>query len=191
MGLRAAVESSSSLSVAGLVSEPSEITGFLDDSEADVILVDADWLGPDPAFDFSRLPPTLALVDLDEVGVALRHGVAGVIGRDATQEEMTAAIVALAAGLTVVDSRFRDALGIGSAEVGSSVRLVEFEPLSGREREVLERVARGLPNKAIALELGISEHTVKFHVASLLAKLNAGSRTEALAHAMQAGLLKL
>ena len=64
-------------------------------------------------------------------------------------------------------------------------------PLSPREQEVLQLVAAGLPNKAIARELGISDHTVKFHVSSLLSKLDAGSRTEAVTVATRRGLLFL
>ena len=65
------------------------------------------------------------------------------------------------------------------------------ETLTPREREVLELVAEGLPNKTIARELGISEHTAKFHVGSLLAKLQAGSRTEAVTTATRRGLLTM
>ncbi|CAN0511629.1 unnamed protein product, partial [Phaeothamnion confervicola] len=60
-----------------------------------------------------------------------------------------------------------------------------------REREVLGLVAAGLPNKAIAHELGISDHTVKFHVSSLLTKLGAASRTEAVTVATRMGVLSL
>ena len=65
------------------------------------------------------------------------------------------------------------------------------EPLSRRERQVLELVAAGLPNKAIAQRLGITSHTVKFHVGAILAKLRVQSRTEAVVAATRAGLLTL
>jgi DNA-binding NarL/FixJ family response regulator len=65
------------------------------------------------------------------------------------------------------------------------------ETLTAREHEVLRLVADGLPNKAIARELGISEHTAKFHVGSLLSKLGAGSRTEAVTQATRRGLLSI
>ncbi len=67
--------------------------------------------------------------------------------------------------------------------------LVVFEPLTHRERDVLEWLALGLSNRAIAERLGISEHTVKFHVAAILTKLGAGSRTEAVTIATRRGLL--
>ena len=66
-----------------------------------------------------------------------------------------------------------------------------MEDLTGREREVLQLVALGRANKVIARELGISEHTVKFHVAAILAKLGAGSRTEAAHIGARRGLVTL
>jgi two-component system nitrate/nitrite response regulator NarL len=65
------------------------------------------------------------------------------------------------------------------------------EPLTPREQEVLELLAEGLPNKAIAARLGISDQTVKFHVASISAKLGATNRTEAVRLALRRGLLTL
>ena len=65
------------------------------------------------------------------------------------------------------------------------------EPLTPREQQVLELLAEGLPNKAIAARLGISDQTVKFHVASISAKLGATNRTEAVRLALRRGLLTL
>jgi DNA-binding NarL/FixJ family response regulator len=65
------------------------------------------------------------------------------------------------------------------------------EPLTVRERDVLELLAEGLPNKAIAARLGISDQTVKFHIASLLSKLGASNRTEAVRRALRRGLVNL
>jgi DNA-binding NarL/FixJ family response regulator len=65
------------------------------------------------------------------------------------------------------------------------------EPLSDRELEVLDLLSEGLSNKLIAHRLGISEHTVKTHVASIFAKLGAASRTEAVSQAIRRGLVML
>jgi DNA-binding NarL/FixJ family response regulator len=65
------------------------------------------------------------------------------------------------------------------------------QPLTARESEVLGMLAEGLGNKAIAARLGISTHTAKFHVASILAKLGAGSRTEAVTIGMRRGLVAI
>lgn len=66
-----------------------------------------------------------------------------------------------------------------------------IQPLTPRELEVLQLLSEGLLNKEIAWKLGITEHTVKFHVASLLEKLNASSRTEAVAKGIRGGLILL
>jgi len=68
----------------------------------------------------------------------------------------------------------------------------EFEePLTAREIEVLELLAEGLPNKSIAARLGISDQTVKFHVASICGKLGAANRTDAVRRALRRGLISL
>ena len=73
-------------------------------------------------------------------------------------------------------------------EVGDEVAA---EALTGREQQVLDLLAEGLPNKAIALRLGISDQTVKFHVASICGKLGASNRTEAVRRAIRRGLITL
>jgi DNA-binding NarL/FixJ family response regulator len=98
---------------------------------------------------------------------------------------LTAAVRAAASGLIVLDPTVAGATG-----VHTHARTSEgAETLTAREREVLLLVAEGLPNKAIARELGISEHTAKFHVGSLLGKLGAASRTEAVTLATRRGIL--
>jgi DNA-binding CsgD family transcriptional regulator len=85
------------------------------------------------------------------------------------------------------DSGFgvRDSVGEASAD-----RVLE-EALTHRELEVLELLAEGLPNKAIAERLGISDQTVKFHVASIMGKLGASNRVETVRRAVRRGLLSL
>jgi two-component system nitrate/nitrite response regulator NarL len=105
------------------------------------------------------------------------------VTRDAAPAELRAATAAAAQGFTVVPS----------ALLGSAARERELEaspePLTPREGEVLDLLAQGLTNRQIAERLGISEHTAKFHVGSLLAKLGAASRTEAVTIATRRGLL--
>jgi DNA-binding NarL/FixJ family response regulator len=106
----------------------------------------------------------------------------GVLPTDASADELTAAIHALSQGLIV----------------GSSTLLFESEseplshgPLTDRESEVLGLLAKGLANKQIAVALGISEHTVKFHVSSIYSKLNVTNRTEAVREGLRGGWLAL
>jgi DNA-binding NarL/FixJ family response regulator len=106
----------------------------------------------------------------------------GVLPNDTSADELTAAVHALSQGLIV----------------GTSTLLFELEsdpisqgPLSERESEVLGLLAKGLANKQIALTLGISEHTVKFHVSSIYTKLNVTNRTEALREGLRGGWIAL
>jgi DNA-binding NarL/FixJ family response regulator len=110
-------------------------------------------------------------------------GPAAFLSAGASAEQLLAAVLAVAAGLTVSDP----ALGTETAPAGDETA----EPLTAREREVLVLLADGLPNKAIARELGISENTAKYHVAAILAKLDAQSRADAVMRAARAGLLPL
>ncbi len=115
----------------------------------------------------------------------------GVLSADATEEELAAAVRAVGEGLWVVaPSLARSLIRLrGLREFAGEESLVE--PLTAREMEVLQLMAQGLANKQIALKLGISEHTVKFHLSSLYAKLNSTSRTEAVKRGLELGLISL
>jgi DNA-binding NarL/FixJ family response regulator len=94
-------------------------------------------------------------------------------------EELLAAITAIHEGLIVGEKSLMEPLFgrlLSSEEMEAEL---EIETLTGREAEVLQLLAQGLANKQIAAALGISEHTVKFHVSSIYGKLGAASRTEA------------
>jgi two-component system, NarL family, response regulator YdfI len=118
----------------------------------------------------------------------LTAGVGAVLPSDASDTEIIAAVEAAAAGLVVV--RRDAAIALTSGLVGESRPLArEVETLTPREREVLGMLAEGFGNRAIATRLGISEHTAKFHVASILGKLGATTRTEAVTLGIRFGLL--
>ena len=123
---------------------------------------------------------------------ALRLGVRAVLPRSsATAEAIVAAIFAAAAGLVVLHFDLVDSL---LSVPSSTLRELPTSPpmtLTPREIEVLGMLAEGLGNKTIARRLGISEHTVKFHVSSLFTKLNAKSRTEAVTLGARQGLIML
>jgi DNA-binding CsgD family transcriptional regulator len=118
----------------------------------------------------------------------------GALQRDATGEEIVAAIAAVAGGLITLDRRLAgDLLTTPErSQAPTPGRLADAEePLTTRELEVLQLLAEGLPNKLIAAQLHISEHTAKFHVSAILLKLGAASRTEAVTLAARRGLLIL
>ena len=110
----------------------------------------------------------------------------GALRRDATPEDIAAALSAVAGGLITLDRRLATLLLQPALPVMSAP-----EPLTARELEVLQLLAQGLPNKIIASRLHITEHTAKFHVSSILMKLGAASRTEAVTTAARRGLLML
>jgi DNA-binding NarL/FixJ family response regulator len=176
------------------VSAPAEIARRLDDLPAAVVVL---ALAPDAAaqaLDALRgLPSVQAVVLLssDPVGAwtaqARRLGVRAVLRDDATAEELRAAIDAARAGLVVLHP---DTLK-GSAEARAAESRGGAAALTPRELEILEMMAEGMSNRKIAGRLGISSQTVKFHVASILAKLGAGSRTEAVMFGVRHGLIAL
>jgi NarL family two-component system response regulator YdfI len=119
---------------------------------------------------------------------ALGAGVRGLLPRGAPVAEIVAAIEAAAAGLTVVHP---DLLALlFSPESKEIPQPAEFEQaLTPRETEILNMMAEGLGNKQIAWSLKISEHTVKFHISSIFAKLHVSSRTEAVTSGIRQGLI--
>ena len=140
----------------------------------------------------SAISPLVVLTDNTENSwavEALRSGTRAIMPRDATSEEIVAAIQATAAGLVVLHpdglhSVLSPIAPGEQAEPDSSDQI-----LTSREIEVLRMVAEGLGNKEIASRLGISDHTVKFHISSIFAKLGVSSRTEAVTVGIRQGLI--
>lgn len=140
--------------------------------------------------------PIAILTDTEErdrLPELLRSGVKAILPRSASAEEILQAVEAVATGLVVLHP---DAIDILLTLLPISERVVEatiqpLQALTSREIEVLGMLAEGLGNKAIAKRLGISEHTVKFHVSSIFSKLNASSRTEAVTLGARQGLIML
>jgi DNA-binding NarL/FixJ family response regulator len=114
----------------------------------------------------------------------------GVVSPDAPPEEIWAAVAAVSWGLVVLPRALTERLLQGPAVFGGAVEEL-VEPLTAREREVLELLGRGLSNKMIARDLHISEHTAKFHVSSIYTKLGASSRAEAVSLGARHGLISL
>lgn len=174
------------------VSAPAELARRLDEHAAVVVLA----LPPDVA---SRALETLrglpsvegvVLLAADPAGAwtaqARRLGVRAVLRDDATADELAAAIAATRAGLVALHP---DVLRAPAEARAATPR--GGASLTPRERETLEMMAEGMSNRTIANRLGISSQTVKFHVASILAKLGASSRTEAVTFGVRHGLIAL
>jgi DNA-binding NarL/FixJ family response regulator len=112
--------------------------------------------------------------------------VRALLPRSAPIATLASALLAAANNLVVLDSRSAASILVPANGLPATV-----EPLTAREREVLQLMAQGKPNKSIARDLAISEHTVKFHVNAILSKFGAQSRTEAVVLASRAGLVLL
>jgi len=114
----------------------------------------------------------------------------GILPLDSSPSELQAALVAVANGLVTLPLALAEQL-LGQRGPVAVPSLERADPLTAREREVLQLVSQGLSNKLIARELQVSEHTVKFHVSSIFAKLGAASRTEAISRGARQGLITL
>ncbi|MBZ2185871.1 MAG: response regulator transcription factor [Bryobacter sp.] len=128
-----------------------------------------------------RPMPVVLLTEEPSSGV-LRRGVRGALRPNASPLEIRAALEAVAAGFLVLPAQDVEAL---AEPVDSRTQAL----LTSREREVLGLLAEGVGNKEIAWRLNITEHTVKFHVSSLMTKLKAGSRTEAVTQGIRRGFV--
>lgn len=188
-GLAMLLTEESACTVAGAVSSADDLAAF----EADVLLWDLGWDPPQsvltgglPAANDTDLP-VLALLpeDLDPSYIRAA-GLAGLLRRDLDAARLAAALAAVAEGLAVFEPDFAAALLPQADDLPRPL-----DDLTPREDEVLQLLAEGLSNRAIAQALDISEHTVKFHVNAILGKLDAQSRTEAVVQAMRMGLIVL
>jgi len=185
--------------VVGVAQDVELLDEALLDSVPDVILIES--TGGAAENDGQRLTlggvahdfPVLLLLeqpDQAQLAHALRAKVRAVLPREISAEQLHAALRAVAAGLIVAHPAEISALLAAPASSMSDVTPLA-EPLTKREREVLQMLASGLANKEIAARLAISDHTAKFHVASILGKLGASTRTEAVAIGIRHGLVLL
>lgn len=194
-GLRGLVAESGAAQVSGQATTPSEAAALAQDLAPDVVL--AAWEAGETE-DLAELSETLASTRVPlllvgdepasgELAGLLRAGVRGFLLSTTSPSDLGLALRAATAGLVVLDQE----LGRAVYAVTPLTSLSSEEPLTEREREVLQLLALGLANKTIASRLRISEHTAKFHVASIMSKLHAASRTEAVTRAARQGLLAL
>ena len=162
------------------------------DAQPDVVLADEEEKTdrPHPTLNRSaEQAPTVLLLrgSAAERADAFRDGARAVLPAHASGAQIAAAIEAVAAGLGVFDASEMEALLPPPAADGLADPLPE--PLTPREIEVLRAMAEGLANKEIASRLGVSENTAKFHVASVMGKLGAASRTEAVMIGIRHGII--
>jgi len=195
-GLEAIVQADSRFQLAGGGSRTAGLATAVHEFTPDVVLLDlADKLPVRvlPVFADQPVAPAVVVL-LDSMRRAdvlrlLRAGVRAVIARESHPQEIAAALQAAYDGLAVFSPEILDVLLPTSTELTGADDLPPGEPLTKRESGVLALMADGAGNKEIAARLHISEHTVKFHVSSILNKLGAATRTEAVSRGYKEGLI--
>ena len=176
--------------VVGQIGPDDDLASAVERGQPDVVLWDA---GADPGLPLDLVemveeaPPILVLLPEDaSAAAAYAGGARGLLPRDSDAASLVAALRARARGLLVFDPGLAPRL-----PSRDRTALAPVEDLTAREMEVLQLMAAGLANKAIAQQLAISEHTIKFHVNAILGKLDAHTRTGAVTRAARLGLIVL
>ena len=189
-GLEAVVRSGAEHSIAS-VDSTEHLERHLEGIPADVLLlaipqVPEEWIA---ALAAAAIPSVIVteLPDSASLFAAFRNGIRAVLSPDASATEITAALVSAAVGLITIHPSSLDLVNPAAPPPSEPLD----EPLTPRELEVLTLLAEGHSNKLIAQSLGISEHTVKFHVTAIMSKLHAGSRTDAVMQGIRHGLIMI
>lgn len=185
-GLEALATSRPDIQVVGVLPDFNEGEAL----HPDVVLAAVPWDDSFPRPTDRAVPVVLITADSHPLWSpeAFRLGVRALLSQDASQAEILAAVEAAANGFAALDPQELSEM-LSSATPAHATG--ESAAITTRELDVLRMMAEGAPNKIIAWKLGISEHTVKFHVASILSKLGASSRTEAVAIGIRRGLILL
>jgi DNA-binding NarL/FixJ family response regulator len=204
-GLATLLADQAGLRVVGRVAASGDLLAEVDVYHPEIILFDLGWepglifpaprSTPEPRTSLeslaelreSGLPVVALLPDETYIAETWTAGARGLLLRQTDTEKLVAALLAVSQGLVTLDPSLT-ATVLPPRDLPSSVLA---EPLTPRELEVLQLLAEGLPNKVIAHQLDISDHTVKFHVNAILSKLGAQSRTEAVVRATRLGLILL
>ncbi|MFI6290801.1 response regulator [Nonomuraea sp. NPDC050790] len=201
-GLRMILDNAEDMAVVGEAADGSQVVALMEECAPDVVLMDVRMPDVDGVeatrrvrarFDGARVL-ILTTFDLDEyVYAALRAGAGGFVLKDTLAPDLLSAIRAVARGDAIVAPAVTRRLierHIGTGDGPLPRSGLELRVLTGREREVLELVARGLSNAEIAARLFLSEGTVKGHVSKILAKLELRDRVQAVVFAYECGLVR-
>ncbi|MFC4456200.1 response regulator transcription factor [Deinococcus sonorensis] len=195
VGLRELLNVQLDVQVAGEADSGEAALTWLVEGRCDVVLMDVRMPGLGGIEAARRVvarggPPVVLLTTFEETAemvAGLRAGAHGYLLKDTSVEALTDAIRRVARGERVVQPRVADVLAEALAR--RDAELGALGALTPREVEVLTLLAQGLPNKRVAVTLGVSAGTVKVHVSNLLAKLGVTDRAEAVRVARRAGLL--
>jgi NarL family two-component system response regulator YdfI len=197
-GLEALVKKAPLLELVGSLHSLLAITQYTAQLQPDVVLLDleTDQLAGSTSSTLPRIPstfPAVALIDdpsADWTADALRSGIKAILPRDSGVDEILAAIQAARAGFVFLDPDVTQTLA-SRIPTQAAQKTAGLDDLTPREVEVLRMLAEGLGNREMASRLGISDHTVKFHISSILDKLGASTRTEAVTMGIRMGIILL
>jgi two-component system, NarL family, response regulator YdfI len=198
-GLENLLRASASLQVVRVVSDFGQLSENVEELQPDVVVAEItgqDRTLPEEILKLSEEAPVAIVLLVDDANTerdlhAFRNGVRAVLPRNMSPGGIIAAVEAVGVGLAVLLPEGLDNLLRESTASHRAVSPPLVEALTPREIEVLGMMVEGWGNKEISMRLGISEHTVKFHVASIMGKLNASSRTEAVTSGIRHGLIML
>jgi DNA-binding NarL/FixJ family response regulator len=192
-GLESIIRNHPAFQLAGSFGAVASLVSSAHSTELDVIVIDTDSIRD------LLLEPTsdAAIVLLTEVTEArsisrlLRSGVRAILSRESDPDDVLSAIYASYDGLVLLSTPTAESLAAVYGDQPLEVEAELSEEITSRETDVLRMLAQGLVNKDIAARLGISEHTVKFHISSILDKLGASTRTEAVTLGIRRGLIPI
>jgi len=199
-GLETIIKTTPPLKLVSSAHSISALSSQARDFQPDIILADLERADPNfialvsSIWQAHAAPLFVILIDAPDSGWtsrALRAGVKAILPRDALSEEIFSAIQAVHAGFVILDPEVTQDLARHVHLESADHVPAAFDELTTREIEVLRMMAEGLGNKQIASRLGISDHTIKFHISSILDKLGASSRTEAVTLGIRMGLILL
>jgi NarL family two-component system response regulator YdfI len=179
--------------LAGSFDTVSSIVSFGRNTELDVVVIASDSINDLPPTPVSEAAIVLLTKASDGRSVSrlLRSGVRAILPRASESDELLSAIYAAYDGLVLLSTPIAENLAAIYGDFLPEAEEDLSEEITARETDVLRMLAQGRVNKDIAARLGISEHTVKFHISSILAKLGASTRTEAVTVGIRRGLIPI
>jgi NarL family two-component system response regulator YdfI len=193
VGLESIVRSHPEFQLAGSFGAVASLVQFARSAELDVMVIDSDSIR-----DVLLEPPSAAAIvllteisDARSIAHLLRTGVRAILSGASDPEEILSAIYAAHDGLVLLSPAAAETLAAVYGDPSLEFEAELSEEITSRETDVLRMLAEGLVNKDIAVRLGISEHTVKFHISSILDKLGASTRTEAVTLGIRRGLIPI
>jgi DNA-binding NarL/FixJ family response regulator len=169
------------------------LAAFARSTEPDVIVIDSDSIRDlllEPVSDAAIVLLT-EVSDPRSISRLLRCGVRAILTRESDPDDVLSAIYATYDGLVLLSATTAETLAAVYGDQPQENEAELSEEITSREMDVLRMLAEGLVNKDIAVRLGISEHTVKFHISSILDKLGASTRTEAVTLGIRRGLIPI